>query len=89
MHGGESHAAGDSRALTQAEADQCCAASERGPSSPSSTTVSVTLSSATLDAGILLPVSVPALVLSDHWRTVLPIPAAPVPKHLLLSVFLV
>jgi len=37
----------------------------------------------------VLPRMVPALVLSDAWRTVSPLPTAAVPKHLLLSVFLV
>jgi hypothetical protein len=42
-----------------------------------------------LGVGVVLPANVPALVLSDAWRTSAPIPIAPVPKHVLLSVFLV
>jgi hypothetical protein len=47
------------------------------------------ITAAVLGAGVVLPVNVPALVLSDAWRTSAPIPIAPVPKYVLLSVFLV
>jgi hypothetical protein len=40
-------------------------------------------------ASILLPLSVPALVRTDTWRTDTPLLVAPVPRHLLLAVFLV
>jgi len=39
--------------------------------------------------GVVLPPSIPARVLSDGWRTPVPTPIAGVPKHVLLSVFLV
>jgi hypothetical protein len=42
-----------------------------------------------LGLGVVVPASVPALVLSDAWRLSAPIPIAPVPRHVLLSVFLV
>jgi len=89
MHKGESHKAGSARVLTQAEADSCCASSEREESSPSTPTLGAAISIAVLGPGILLPANVPALVLSDDWRTVSPLPTTPVPKHVLLSVFLV
>jgi len=47
------------------------------------------ITAAVLGVGVVLPARVPALVLSDAWRTSAPIPIAPVPKHVLLSVFLV
>jgi hypothetical protein len=47
------------------------------------------ITSAVLGTGSVLPARVPALVLSDAWRTSAPIPAASVPKYVLLSVFLV
>jgi hypothetical protein len=89
MHKGESRDAGSGRVLTQVEADSCCAASERESSSPSTPTFVAGMSVAVLGPGIVLPASVPALVVSDDWRTDSPIPTAPVPKHVLLSVFLV
>jgi hypothetical protein len=89
MHKGESHHSGAGGSLTQAEADACCALSERDDSSPASPTFVAAVSVAVLGPGIVLPVSVPALVLSDDWRADSPIPTPPIPKHLLLSVFLV
>ena len=89
MHKGDSHRSLSGRVLTQAQADSCCAAAEgqnSNQSNPSSVTV---ISAAVLGVGVVLPANVPALVLSDAWRTSAPIPIAPVPKHVLLSVFLV
>jgi hypothetical protein len=89
MHKGESHRSGSQRVLTQAQADSCCASSEGKNSSQSSPTFVAAITAAVLGAGIVLPANVPALVLSDGWRTSAPISVAPVPKHVLLSVFLV
>jgi hypothetical protein len=88
MHTSDTKNASD-RVITQAQADSCCASSEQDDSTQSSPNVAVHFSSAVLGTGIILPVSVPALVLSDSWRAVVPIPSRPVPKHLLLSVLLV
>jgi hypothetical protein len=88
MHKSNSHSADSERVLTQAQADACCASSERDNSSQSSPTF-VAISSAVLGTGIALPASEPALVLSDGWRSVSPIPTTGVPRHVLLSVFLV
>ena len=87
MHKGDSHRSGSARVLTQAQADSCCAFSEGENSNQSSPTFVAAITAAVLGAGIVLPANVPALVLSDGWRTSAPIPVAPVPKHLLLSVF--
>lgn len=89
MHKGDSHGSASDRVLTQAQADSCCASSERENSSQSNPTFVSGITAAVLGVGIVLPASVPALVLSDAWRTSAPIPIAPVPKHVLLSVFLV
>lgn len=89
MHKGNSHHSGSARALTQAEADSCCASSESKNSSQSSPTSVAAITAAVLGVGIVLPANVPALVLSDAWRTSAPIPIASVSKHVLLSVFLV
>ena len=89
MHKGDSHRSGSERVLTQAQADSCCASSERENSNQSNPSFVTAITAAVLGVGIVLPASVPALVLSDAWRTSAPIPVAPVPKHVLLSVFLV
>ncbi len=88
MHRDKSHESVSGTVLTQAEADSCCAWSEGEDSSPSTPTFAA-VSPASSGPGIVLPLSVPALVLSDGWRTVSPVPSPPVPRHLLLSVFLV
>jgi len=89
MHEGDAAGSGDAHAVTQVQADSCCATSEQKNSSQSSPTSVATISSAVLGTGVVLPVSAPARVLSDAWRTVVPIPIGPVPRHVLLSVFLV
>jgi hypothetical protein len=89
MHKSGADESGRQRVITQAQADRCCASSEREASTQSTQAFSATMSSAVLGSAIILPFSVPALVLSDAWRAVAPIPGTPVPKHVLLSVFLV
>ena len=89
MHKGDSQNSGSARVITQAQADSCCASAEHENSSQPSPTFVAAISSAVLGTGIALPATVPALVLSDSWRSVAPIPTAHVPKHVLLSVFLV
>jgi hypothetical protein len=88
MHKSDSEDDGSKRVVSQAEADRCCAASERDDSAPSPTgpAFSVTLPIA------LSPVS--SLILEpephpDIWRASVPIPTTHVPKHVMLSVFLV
>jgi hypothetical protein len=91
MHKGESGSDRErsQNSVSQAQADSCCASSERDSAGQSSPTNVASISSAVLGTGTVLPALVPALVLSDGWRTVAPIPSPPVPRHLLLSVFLV
>jgi hypothetical protein len=89
MHQGDSHGSGSRRVLTQTQADSCCASSEGRNSNESNPTFVAASTAAVLGAWTVLPANVPALVLSDGWRTSAPIPVAPVPKHVLLSVFLV
>ena len=89
MHNGKSQGSAASRVVTQAQADSCCASSERELSNQPNPTFGTAISNAVLGVGVVLPVPVPALVLSDGWRAVIPIPIAAVPKHVLLSVFLV
>ena len=89
MHAANSHHAGSKRALTQAQADACCAASERERSSQPNPAAVVVISSAVLGTGVVVPARAPALVLTDGWRTDPPIPIRGVHRHVLLSVFLV
>jgi hypothetical protein len=89
MRQGGSDAAKSGRVLTQADADSCCASSEREESTTPDPGNVVTISHAVLGDAVVIPTRIPALVLSDRWRTVIPIPIAPVPRHVLLSVFLV
>ena len=90
MHkGGDSQIAGSEGVISQAQADACCASSERQQSSQSTPSFDTVISSAVLGVGVVLPMPAPGLVLSDGWRAVAPIPIAPVPRHVLLSVFLV
>jgi hypothetical protein len=89
MHKSDAHRSGPGRVLTQVQADSCCASAEGQRSNPSNPSFVTAITAGVLGAGVVLPVNVPALVLSDAWRTSVPIPIAPVPKHVLLSVFLV
>ena len=89
MHKGGSDRAESERVLTQAQADSCCAAAEGQNSNQSNPSFVTAITAAVLGVGVVLPANVPALVLSDAWRTSAPIPIAPVPKYVLLSVFLV
>ena len=88
MHNADSESTGTTQAVTQAEADRCCAASEQDESAPSptSTPLAVTLAVVVGPVSDLLPALQPGLAL---WAASLPVPAGHVPKHLLLSVFLV
>jgi hypothetical protein len=88
-HKGDSHRSGSERVLTQAQADSCCASAEGQNSNQPNPSFVTAITAAVLGVGVVLPAYVPALVLSDAWRTSAPIPSAPVPKHVLLSVFLV
>ena len=79
----------DSRqVVSQAAADSCCAASEPDESSPSSTPFAASITVAVLQAAV--PMLAP-LPLDRPFETpeLVGLRASPVPKHLLLSVFLV
>ena len=88
MHQSGGHGSESRHQVTQAQADTCCAGSERNESSTTRT--------AFVSAGIvaLVPATVPLVVIPsvpalDEWRALVPLRVSPVPKHLLLSVFLV
>jgi hypothetical protein len=89
MHDGPSDGPDSHHEVTQAQADACCAASERDQSNSSNPTAVTAISPAVLGVGVVYQAVPPVLVLTDGWRTAAPVPSPPVPRHLLLSVFLV
>jgi hypothetical protein len=88
MHKAESHADHSAQAVTQAEADRCCATSDQDDATPTPSATAFVVSLA------LVPSPVPVVladapIRADAWRTAVPISVTRVPRHLLLSVFLV
>jgi hypothetical protein len=73
--------------VTQSAADDCCALSSSPESRPSAVAFAPTITLAVLRSGPLLVVSVSPALLPVSLDA--PSPPAHVPKHLLLSVFLV
>ena len=90
MHKSTEPDTGSERVITQTQADSCCAASDTSDSTPSTEVFSLSLSAAlvhtTLDT--LAPIVAP-LASFDAWRIHVPLPVGQVPKHVLLSVFLI
>ena len=88
MHKSESHGSASKHHISQAQADTCCAGSERNDSA---TTRTAPVSSAIVALALAtVPLTVPtALPALQGWRALVPLRVSPVPKHLLLSVFLV
>jgi hypothetical protein len=80
---------GPTAPLTQAQADSCCGFAEQEQSGQSPESFAPLVSVAVLGAGVVVPSRPPRLLLTDDWRTSLPSPSSPVPKHVLLSVFLI
>ncbi|MBP7778422.1 MAG: hypothetical protein KA371_14995 [Acidobacteria bacterium] len=88
MHAGASHGATATHDVNQTDADSCCASSEQEQSGQDVQAVVVPVAGAVLGLGVVVPPLAPRLVLTDAWRSGVPIPPSPVPKHVLLSVFL-
>jgi hypothetical protein len=84
VHGTESHTA-----VTQIEADNCCASSTHDTPDQSSPTSSASRVPAVLGTGTVLYPHIPTLVLSERSRMVEPAPVGAIPRHILISVFLV
>jgi hypothetical protein len=78
---------GSANIITQADANGCCAASERNDSTPSPTFVPT--ASLALVASPIAIVLASTVVPADLWHALVPLPGTQVPRHLLLSVFLV
>lgn len=88
MHGSPEPGSGSGSVVTQAQADNCCAASGTDDSTPSAGAFSLSLSVALVTSPLatMAPVTTPALL--GAWRVQVPLPGAHVLKHVLLSVFL-
>ena len=87
MHKSDSPESSSKSGVTQAEADSCCAASERD-SAPSASVFMLAVSFGVVPSPV--PLVLPsAIAPSRAWRLLVPAPSTHVPKHLLLSVFLV
>ena len=89
MHGSTEPGGGSGRVVTQAQADSCCAASGTNDSTPSAVAFSLSWSAALVPGTLstLAPILAPASFAA--WRTHVPLPLGQVPKHVLLSVFLI
>ena len=88
MHSSAERQAGSANFADQATADRCCAASERGTSVPAS----VSIPSASLVAVLPALSAVPdAAVIAPYveWLEAAPGPPPALPRHALLSVFLI
>ena len=88
MHKSDPHGSRSTHYITQAQADTCCAASSNRAQSPTAVSSFALVNAAALPAIVpsVVPVAVHAL---EEWRALVPRPAPPVPKHLLLSLLLV
>jgi hypothetical protein len=90
MHKSESSDSDSQHELSQAQADSCCALSESHHSSGSSAPTQVVIvSAAVLGPATMLAERTPELTIREAWRYSASRHADPVPKYVLLSVFLV
>jgi hypothetical protein len=87
MHKADASQHHASRVITQADADRCCATSERDDPAPTPSTIKVDTSRARAIMPIpaVTPVTAPG---ASRWRASPP-PPARVPRHLLFSILIV
>ena len=88
MHKSAGHGSPAHHQVTQTQADNCCAGSEQ---SESATTRQALVSSGVvaLAPATMTLVVMPTVAALEEWRALVPLRVSTVPKHLLLSVFLV
>jgi len=88
-HGQRHHEHGTARDVTQAEADRCCATSDREDTAPSPVTATPVMTPGADLSAVIVVLPDPA----RHWTfsqgSAGTVPLAHVARHLLLSVFLV
>jgi hypothetical protein len=89
MHKSESHDSGTRHIVSQAQADNCCAGSERTHSTTTTNSTFVPTGVVALAPATMSVVTSPNVPALQGWRALVPLPVSPVPKHLLLSVLLV
>lgn len=88
MHKSDEQGSDSTDAISQADADSCCAASESPNPTPASPIFALALPPATL-LQQLFESAPPFTVALDAAGEPVPLASSPVPKHLLLSVFLI
>ena len=88
MHATEQQGQRTRTRASQVDADNCCAASERGTSTPSASAYTPNVTLAVLTS--LSPAVGPDVpVFRENPNARISVDVSPVPKHLLLSVFLI
>jgi hypothetical protein len=88
MRDARAHPTTPAPAVSQADADRCCASSEPADAAPLATTILLPLSLAAASTPLTF-IAPPAIPLPGISRTLPPAPGSQLPKHLLLSVLLV
>lgn len=88
MHAADSHDPGAAHEVSQLEADSCCLVSDRDDSAPPARAVVFPVA-LNLALGPVPTVVLPSRAALDLWRAQVPIPRTAVPRHILLSVFLI
>jgi len=88
MHKSDRHEHSPKRAVSQAQADSCCAAAaqRRDSAAAGSTFAASGVTALVPVAAFIVPISA---FMSQDWRALVPLPVSSTPKHLLLSVLLV
>jgi hypothetical protein len=76
------------RVTSQADADRCCAASERETPTPGASAFAPTIGLAVVPS-VIPPVAALVPTPQGRWREHFRVPVARIPKHLLLSVLIV
>ncbi len=88
MHQSHQHGSDSADTVSQAEADICCVASESADPTPTSPVFAMVLPSA-LPVQQLFAFVSPLSLMADATREPIPLSGRLVPRHLLLSVFLI
>ena len=88
MHQSDQHGSAQADTVSQAEADSCCVASESADPTPTSPVFAMVLPSAIPVQQLFAFVS-PLILMADAAREPIPLSGSLVPRHLLLSLFLI
>ena len=88
MHRSAAHDSDSTNSINQAEADSCCASSDSPNPTPTGIVFAMALPPSPL-VDQLFASFAPLTLLRDAARGAVPVGPSPVPKHLLLSVFLI